>query len=49
VANKKRIMECPQQDIIKDVAFDNFDFSEFRAATAEELDKWLDYILGFDC
>jgi hypothetical protein len=49
VANKKRIMECPQQDIIKDVAFDNFDFSEFRAATAGELDKWLDYILGFDC
>lgn len=49
VADIKDIKEKPQQDNIKNVAFENFDFTGYRAATTEELREWLDYLYNLDC
>ena len=39
----KDIKEKPNENNLKYVGFDKLDFSKFRAATTDEIQKWLDY------
>ena len=43
VAKKKDVIEKPKVDNSKIVAFKNFDFAGYRAATTEEILIWCDY------
>ena len=44
VAPKQDVIEKPQKVNGKEVAFDDFDFSGYRAATKEETSQWVEYI-----
>lgn len=48
VASKNDVKTKLRQDNIKNVAFENFDFTGYRAATIEELNEWLDYTNHLD-
>ena len=43
VASKKDVLEKPQQDNSRHVAFKDFDFAGYRAATFDEVNLWSDY------
>ena len=43
VASRKDVNDKPKEDNRKSVAFADFDFAGFRAATQEEVSAWLDY------
>lgn len=43
VAPKQDVIEKPQKDNSKTIAFNDFDFSGYRAATKEETSQWVEY------
>ena len=43
VAPAKDVKEKPQKNNRRRIMFDKFDFSGYRAATQEEVYKWLEY------
>ena len=43
VAPKQDVIDKPQNDNSKEVPFDNFDFSGYRAANNEETSQWVEY------
>lgn len=48
VASKNDVKTKPQHDNIRNVTFENFDFTGYRAATIDELNEWLDYTYHLD-
>ena len=49
VASKKNVKEKPQQDNSKNIAFEDFDFTGYRAATLAEENEWREYTYHLDC
>ncbi len=43
IATKQDVIEKPQKDNSKVVAYNEFDFSGYRAATKEETSQWFEY------
>ena len=43
VAPKQDVIEKPQKDSSTEVAFNDFDFSGYRAATKEETSQWVEF------